>query len=137
MQIQKLHFYFPTAYHYFICNLCRCLDVELRIPFTSVPGKLFCGTLRQQDMDIIFNPERHPDKKNCMNDDYVWEFISEKCNFSHKMIHNLYHYRTTCYYFVPHLVAVESSFVLLLTAVCQLAMKGETRRLLFLSYTDL
>ncbi len=70
-----------------IWEKCHCLDLKSKLPFPDVDGKLLCGALGEQEMDILLNPQKH-NKGGCSSD--LTEVISMNCSHLHKIINDLY-----------------------------------------------
>ena len=65
---------------------CGCFDLESRLPFDDIDGSHLCGSLTQTDMLKFLEPGKFG-LERCFR--YATELVTEKCNFLHKLIHDL------------------------------------------------
>ena len=70
-----------------IWKTCHCLDLKSKLPFPDVDGKLLCGALGAEEMEILLDPKKY-DKEGCLFN--LTKVVSTNCTHLHKIINDLY-----------------------------------------------
>ena len=68
-----------------IWRKCRCLHLELRLPYDDIDGSVLCGSLAEREMKMFLDPMH---RQTCVTGNLT-ALLSEECMFLRKMIDDL------------------------------------------------